>query len=93
MRMDAASEHVEFANAPVGNQTIQQRRITIAPEMNRPMIIAAGYVVIIVAALLTFIWTMQRRFIYFPTGDVPTPGEIGLAGVEPVTFDTSDGLA
>jgi fermentation-respiration switch protein FrsA (DUF1100 family) len=57
------------------------------------MIIAAGYVVLIVAALLAFIWTTQRRFIYFPTGDVPTTGEIGLVGVEPATFDTSDGLA
>src|SRR6187401_480353 len=55
--------------------------------MNRPMIIAAGYVLIIVAALVASIWTMQRRFIYFPTRVVPTPGEIGLAGVEPVTFD------
>jgi fermentation-respiration switch protein FrsA (DUF1100 family) len=56
------------------------------------MIIATGCVVLIVAALLVFVRTMQRRFIYFPTGKVPTPGEIGLAGVEPVTFDTSDGL-
>jgi uncharacterized protein len=56
------------------------------------MIIAAGYVVVVVAALLAFIWTMQRRFVYFPTRDVPTPGQIGLTGVEPVMFDTSDGL-
>lgn len=56
------------------------------------MIIAVGYVLIIAAVLLASIWTMQRRFIYFPTGDVPTPHEIGLAGVEAVTFDTSDGL-
>jgi fermentation-respiration switch protein FrsA (DUF1100 family) len=60
--------------------------------MSRPMIIAAGYVVVIVAAVLALIWTMQRRFMYFPAGDVPTPGEIGLTGVEPVTFETSDGL-
>jgi len=57
------------------------------------MIIAAGCFVVIVAAVLALIWTMQRRFMYFPTGGVPTPGEIGLTGVEPVTFETSDGLA
>jgi uncharacterized protein len=55
------------------------------------MIIAAGYVVVIAVALAV-IWTMQRRFMYFPTGDVPTPGEIGLTHVEEVTFQTIDGL-
>jgi fermentation-respiration switch protein FrsA (DUF1100 family) len=55
------------------------------------MIIAAGYVAVI-AAVLTLIWTMQRRLIYFPTAGVPTPGEIGLTDVEPVTFKTTDGL-
>ena len=56
------------------------------------MILAAGSVVLILAAVLALIWTMQRRLMYFPAGDVPAPGEIGLAGVEPVTFETSDGL-
>jgi len=55
------------------------------------MIIAAGSVVVI-TAVLAVIWTMQRRFMYFPTGDVPTPGEIGLTHVEEVTFQTIDGL-
>ena len=55
------------------------------------MIIAAGYVAVI-AAVLALIWTMQRRLMYFPTADVPTPGEIGLTDVEPVTFETTDGL-
>ena len=55
------------------------------------MTIAAGSVAVI-AAVLAFIWTMQRRLMYFPTGDVPTPGEIGLTDVEPVTFETTDGL-
>ena len=52
---------------------------------------AAGSVLVI-AAVLIVIWTMQRRFIYFPTSDVPTPGEIGLTDVEQVTFATVDGL-
>ena len=59
--------------------------------MSRLLIIAAGSVAI-VGAVLTLIWTMQRRLMYFPTGDVPTPGAIGLSDVEPVTFETTDGL-
>jgi fermentation-respiration switch protein FrsA (DUF1100 family) len=55
------------------------------------MIIAAGAVAI-VAAVLTFIWTMQRSLIYFPTRRVPAPGDVGLTDVEPVTFGTTDGL-
>ena len=55
------------------------------------MIIAAGYIVLI-GSVLALIWTVQRRFIYFPTSDVTTPLEIGLTGVEPVTFETIDGL-
>lgn len=59
------------------------------------MIIAAGYVAVIaavIAAFLVLIWTVQRRLMYFPTGGVPTPDEIGLTDVEPVTFETTDGL-
>ncbi|MBE3064993.1 MAG: alpha/beta hydrolase [Spirochaetes bacterium] len=60
--------------------------------MSRTMIIKTGYVVVIAAAVLALIWTMQRRLMYFPAGGVPTPGELGLTGVEPVTFETIDGL-
>jgi fermentation-respiration switch protein FrsA (DUF1100 family) len=55
------------------------------------MIIAAGCVAVI-AAIIALIWTLQRRLMYFPTDGVPTPGEIGLTGVEPVIFETTDGL-
>ena len=55
------------------------------------MVTAAGYVAVI-AAVLALIWTIQRRLMYFPTKGVPTPGEIGLTDVEPVTFETTDGL-
>ena len=61
-------------------------------EMSRPMIITAGCVVVI-AVVLALIWTMQRRLIYFPSSGVPTPNEIGLSDVEPVTFETIDGLS
>src|SRR5712692_7753843 len=60
-------------------------------EMSRPMIIAAGLITII-AAVLALVWATQRRLMYFPTRDVPTPGEVGLTDVEPVTFETTDGL-
>lgn len=52
---------------------------------------AAGSLAVI-AAVLAIIWTLQRRLMYFPTGNVPMPGEIGLTDVEPVTFETTDGL-
>ena len=51
------------------------------------MIVTAG-IVAVVAAVLAFIWAMQRRFMYFPTSDVPAPGAIGLNDVEAVTFET-----
>ena len=53
---------------------------------------SAGSVAVVAAVLLALIWTMQRRLMYFPTDGVPTPGEIGLSGVEPVTFETIDGI-
>ena len=59
--------------------------------MSRLLIIAAGSAAV-VAALVTLIWTLQRRMMYFPISDVPTPAEVGLSDVEPLTFETSDGL-
>ena len=58
--------------------------------MRGPLIVA-GFIAV-VAAVLALMWTLQRRLIYFPTTGVPAPGEIGLTGVEPVTFETADGL-
>lgn len=55
------------------------------------MIMAAVFVAGIVC-VLALIWTLQRRLMYFPTAAVPTPGELGLRDVEPVTFGTTDGL-
>jgi fermentation-respiration switch protein FrsA (DUF1100 family) len=57
------------------------------------MIIAAVSVAVFAAAVLALVWTLQRRLIYFPAGGVPTPGDVGLAGVEPVTYKTADGLS
>ncbi|HUP40756.1 MAG TPA: alpha/beta hydrolase [Vicinamibacterales bacterium] len=53
-------------------------------------------VVLIIAMLLTslvgFVWTQQRRLIYFPFGAVPDPAAIGLERATPVSFPTADGL-
>ena len=59
--------------------------------MSRPLIVAIWSVAVI-AAVLVFIWTTQRSLMYFPTPGVPTPAEIGLTGVEPVTVKTTDGI-
>ena len=59
--------------------------------MRRAMIAAAVFVTVIGAVLALF-WALQRRLMYFPTAHVPTPAEIGLTPVEPVTFETADGL-
>lgn len=49
--------------------------------------------VLLVAALgLIVIWAIQRRLIYFPFGDVPPPGDVGLPRAEAVSFATDDGL-
>jgi fermentation-respiration switch protein FrsA (DUF1100 family) len=59
--------------------------------MSRLMIGAAGSLLIL-ATLLGVISTWQRRLMYFPTRDVPTPAQVGLSDVESITFETADGL-
>ena len=59
--------------------------------MRRAMI-AAAVLVAVIGAVLVLFWALQRRLMYFPTAQVPTPDEIGLTPVEPVTFETPDGL-
>jgi fermentation-respiration switch protein FrsA (DUF1100 family) len=49
--------------------------------------------VVVVIALLVFLWAVQRRLMYFPMGEVLAPADVGASGVEPVAFTTSDGLA
>jgi len=46
----------------------------------------------LLAVGLGLLWILQRRLIYFPTAAVPEPSAVGLAGVEPVSFSTDDGL-
>ena len=48
--------------------------------------------VVLAILLIAALWIFQRRLIYFPFGDVPAPGLVGLAAAEPVVFPTTDGL-
>ena len=48
--------------------------------------------IIVVALLLLALWAGQRQLMYFPIGDAPAPGALGLRDVEAVTFETADGL-
>jgi hypothetical protein len=47
---------------------------------------------ILIVGFLTTIWFTQRWLIYFPSGDVPTVGSVGLRGATDVAFQTADGL-
>lgn len=47
---------------------------------------------IVLLGLLALIWAAQRRLMYFPFGEVPSPIAVGLANVERVTFTTTDGI-
>ena len=38
------------------------------------------------------LWGFQRKLIYLPFGDVPSPAVLGLPDVEEVSFPTADGL-
>jgi fermentation-respiration switch protein FrsA (DUF1100 family) len=48
--------------------------------------------IIVAAILLLALWAGQRRLMYFPFGDAPALDALGLVDVEPVMFDTADGL-
>ncbi len=44
------------------------------------------------AGIILLAWMFQDRLIYFPLGDVPPPGQVGLTHVEEVRLPTADGL-
>jgi hypothetical protein len=48
--------------------------------------------VAVIVAFMVLLWVAQRSLIYFPSVDLSSPGEAGLADGESVEFDTSDGL-
>lgn len=47
---------------------------------------------VLLVSFVGIVWTQQRRLIYFPFGAVPDPRSIGVDGIRPVSFPTSDGL-
>jgi fermentation-respiration switch protein FrsA (DUF1100 family) len=51
-----------------------------------------AFAIALVGVLLVLAWMGQRRMIYFPSGDVPTPAQVGLPRAETVSFATDDGL-
>jgi hypothetical protein len=59
--------------------------------MDRPVSLV-GFVVAVAAIIIGLLWLLQGRLMYFPTSAVPAPEEVGLAGVETVSFETTDGL-
>jgi fermentation-respiration switch protein FrsA (DUF1100 family) len=48
--------------------------------------------VALVGTILLLLWLTQRRMMYFPSGRVPTPAQVGLQRTEAVSFATDDGL-
>jgi uncharacterized protein len=48
--------------------------------------------VLVVIALLVFLWAVQRRLMYFPMGQVLDAADVGANHIERVTFPTADGL-
>jgi fermentation-respiration switch protein FrsA (DUF1100 family) len=50
-------------------------------------VVIVPYLVLVAAA-----WVFQRRLIYLPTHDVPSPAVVGLPQAEEVTFPASDGV-
>lgn len=56
-------------------------------------VLHAGLVLLVVlVALLTAVWLLQRRLIYFPDTAVPPAGSL-LPGAQEITLRTDDGLA
>ena len=71
------------------NMSGLQRMTPFFHDALRDTIIVTG---VIIAALLLMVWTMQRRLMYFPIAAVPSLASLGLSDVQPVMFNTADGL-
>ena len=55
-------------------------------------VLRAAAILLVAALGLVALWALQRRLIYFPFGDVPPPGDVGLSRTEAIRFVTEDGL-
>lgn len=49
-------------------------------------------VLVLLIGLIAAVAFLQRRFIYFPFREIPSPDAVGLEQVENVTFRTTDGV-
>ena len=47
---------------------------------------------VVFLSLLALVWSQQRRLMYFPSAQVPSPESSAIAGVSAVSFQTEDGL-
>ncbi len=47
---------------------------------------------VLLLLLLVVIWTVQRRLMYFPHAELPSPAAVGLGDAETVTFAAGDGV-
>jgi fermentation-respiration switch protein FrsA (DUF1100 family) len=56
--------------------------------MGRLLVLPLASVVILIALL----WLTQRRMIYLPYAEIPSPAEVGLPQAERVAFATDDGV-
>jgi len=52
----------------------------------------AAALALVLVSILAIVWTLQRKLIYFPFGEVSNPEALWLEGVSTVSFPTSDGL-
>lgn len=53
----------------------------------------AAFLALAIAFVWVLAWAVQRRLIYFPLGEVPSPESVGLTDVQPISFETADGLS
>lgn len=71
---------------------MRECRTTSLIRLIRRVLAVLSFVAVLGAALLALVWFGQRRLIYFPDTRQPSLERAGLAGAEPVTFVTADGL-
>jgi fermentation-respiration switch protein FrsA (DUF1100 family) len=59
---------------------------------SRPVVGAITLLGLAFCGVTLLAWAFQRRLIYLPFGDVPSPAALGLSPVETVAIPTTDGL-
>jgi hypothetical protein len=60
--------------------------------MIRPVLSTLLSIAVVVGSMTLLVWALQRKLMYFPIGPLPSPADASLTGLEPVTFEPSDGL-